>query len=52
MIKEYNSDFVELVRKGDFYSKPTFNSTQVFLSYQHLDNGTMKDKQKKSLLKQ
>ena len=44
LIKEYNSDFVELVRKGDFYSKPTFNSTQVFLSYQHLDNGTMKNR--------
>ena len=44
LIKEYDSDFVELVRKGDFYSKPTFNSTQVFLSYQHLDNGKMKDR--------
>ena len=44
MIKEYNSDFVELVRKGDFYSKPLFNSTQVFLSYQYLDNGKMKDR--------
>ncbi|MDU1893016.1 MAG: hypothetical protein E6767_20250, partial [Dysgonomonas sp.] len=32
------------VRKGDFYSKPTFNSTQVFLSYQYLDNGTLKDR--------
>ncbi|WP_462424807.1 autotransporter-associated N-terminal domain-containing protein [Fusobacterium sp. THCT13E1] len=44
LIKEYNSDFVELVRKGDFYSKPLFNSTQVFLSYQYLDNGKMKDR--------
>ncbi|PWM25072.1 MAG: autotransporter-associated N-terminal domain-containing protein, partial [Limosilactobacillus fermentum] len=44
LIKEYNSDFVELVRKGDFYSKPLFNSTQVFLSYQYLDSGKMKDR--------
>ncbi|WP_339010620.1 autotransporter-associated N-terminal domain-containing protein [Fusobacterium varium] len=44
LIKEYNSDFVELVRKGDFYSKPLFNSTQVFFSYQHLDSGKMKDR--------
>ena len=43
LIKEYNSNFVELVRKGDFYSKPLFNSTQVFFSYQHLDSGKMKD---------
>ena len=43
LIKKYNSNFVELVRKGDFYSKPLFNSTQVFFSYQHLDSGKMKD---------
>jgi len=43
LIKEYNSDFVELVRKGDFYSKPLIPSTQVFFSYQYLDNGKMKD---------
>ncbi len=43
LIKEYNSNFVELVRKGDFYSKPLFNSVQVFFSYQHLDSGKMKD---------
>ena len=47
LIKEYNSDFVELVRKGDFYSKPLFNSTQVFLSYQYLDTGKMKDRTEK-----
>ncbi|RGY57786.1 autotransporter-associated N-terminal domain-containing protein, partial [Fusobacterium ulcerans] len=41
---EYNSDFVELVRKGDFYSKPLFNSTQIFFTYQYLDNGKMKDR--------
>ncbi len=41
---------MELVRKGDFYSKPTFNSTQVFLSYQNLDNGTMKNKTDKEFL--
>ncbi|EFS25377.2 hypothetical protein FUAG_00892, partial [Fusobacterium ulcerans ATCC 49185] len=44
MIKEYNADFVELVRKGDFYSKPLFNSTQIFFTYQYLDNGKMKDR--------
>ena len=44
LIKEYNSDFVELVRKGDFYSKPLIPSTQVFFSYQYLDNGKMKDR--------
>ena len=44
LIKEYNSDFVELVRKGDFYSKPLFNSTQIFFTYQYLDNGKMKDR--------
>ena len=44
LIKEYNSDFVELVRKGDFYSKPLFNSTQVFFTYQYLDNGKVKDR--------
>ena len=43
LIKEYNSDFVELVRKGDFYSKPLMPSTQVFFNYQYLDNGKMKD---------
>ena len=43
LIKEYNSNFVELVRKGDFYSKPLMPSTQVFFSYQHLDSGKMKD---------
>ena len=43
LIKEYNSNFVELVRKGDFYSKPLIPSTQVFFSYQHLDSGKMKD---------
>ena len=47
LIKEYNSDFVELVRKGDFYSKPLFNSTQIFFTYQYLDNGKMKDKTEK-----
>ncbi|MCB8566904.1 autotransporter-associated N-terminal domain-containing protein, partial [Fusobacterium ulcerans] len=44
MIKEYNADFVELVRKGDFYSKSLFNSTQIFFTYQYLDNGKMKDR--------
>ena len=44
LIKEYNSNFVELLRKGNFYSKPTSNSKQVFFSYQHLDNGTMKNR--------
>ena len=44
LIKEYNSDFVELVRKGDFYSKPLFNSTQIFFTYQYLDSGKMKDR--------
>ena len=44
LIKEYNADFVELVRKGDFYSKPLFNSTQIFFTYQYLDNGKMKDR--------
>ena len=44
LIGEYNSDFVELVRKGDFYSKPLFNSTQIFFTYQYLDNGKMKDR--------
>ena len=44
LIKEYNSDFVELVRKGDFYSKPLIPSTQVFFSYQYLDNGKTKDR--------
>ncbi|WP_289102791.1 autotransporter-associated N-terminal domain-containing protein, partial [uncultured Fusobacterium sp.] len=43
LIKKYNSDFVELIRKGDFYSKPLAPSTQVFFSYQYLDNGKMKD---------
>ncbi|MEE0138021.1 autotransporter-associated N-terminal domain-containing protein, partial [Fusobacterium ulcerans] len=47
LIKEYNSDFVELVRKGDFYSKPLFNTTQIFFTYQYLDNGKMKDKTEK-----
>ncbi|GAA6323371.1 hypothetical protein F350042L8_04690 [Fusobacterium ulcerans] len=47
LIKEYNSDFVELVRKGDFYSKPLFNSTQIFFTYQYLDNGKMKDRTEK-----
>ena len=47
LIKEYNSDFVELVRKGDFYSKPLIPSTQVFFSYQYLDNGKMKDRTEK-----
>ena len=44
LIGEYNSDFVELVRKGDFYSKPLFNSTQIFFTYQYLDNGKVKDR--------
>ena len=44
LIKEYNADFVELVRKGDFYSKPLFNSTQIFFTYQYLDNGKMKNR--------
>ncbi|WP_462433271.1 autotransporter-associated N-terminal domain-containing protein [Fusobacterium sp. THCT1E1] len=47
LIGEYNSDFVELVRKGDFYSKPLIPSTQVFFSYQYLDNGKMKDRTEK-----
>ena len=47
LIGEYNSDFVELVRKGDFYSKPLFNSTQIFFTYQYLDNGKMKDRTEK-----
>ena len=47
LIREYNSDFVELVRKGDFYSKPLFNSTQIFFTYQYLDNGRMKDRTNK-----
>ena len=44
LIKEYNSDFVELVRKGDFYSKPLVPSTQVIFTYQHLDSGKTKDR--------
>ncbi len=44
LIKEYNSDFVELVRKGDFYSKPLIPSTQVFFTYQYLDSGKTKDR--------
>ncbi|WP_443864335.1 autotransporter-associated N-terminal domain-containing protein, partial [Fusobacterium ulcerans] len=47
LIKEYNSEFVELVRKGDFYSKPLFNTTQIFFTYQYLDNGKMKDRTEK-----
>ena len=44
LIKEYNSDFVELVRKGDFYSKSLIPSTQVFFTYQYLDSGKTKDR--------
>ena len=44
LIKEYNSDFVELVRKGDFYSKPLIPNTQVFFTYQYLDSGKTKDR--------
>ena len=44
LIKEYNSDFVKLVRKGDFYSKPLVPSTQVIFTYQHLDSGKTKDR--------
>ena len=44
LIKEYNSEFVELVRKGDYYSKPLIPSTQIFLSYSHNDSGKMKDR--------
>ena len=51
LIKEYNSDFVELVRKGDFYSKPLIPSTQVFFSYQYLDNGKTKDRTAKEFKK-
>lgn len=42
-IEEYNSDFVELIREGDFYSKPLIPSTQFFFTYQNLDSGKMKD---------
>ena len=47
LIKEYNSNFVELLRKGNFYSKPTFKSTQLFFTYQYLDNGKMKNRTNK-----
>ncbi|MGL5655643.1 MAG: autotransporter-associated N-terminal domain-containing protein [Fusobacteriaceae bacterium] len=43
LIEEYNSDFVELIREGDFYSKPLIPSTQFFFTYQNLDSGKMKD---------
>ncbi len=49
LIKEYNSDFVELVRKGDFYSKPLIPSTQIFFTYQYLDNGKTKDRTEKEI---
>ena len=51
LIKELNTGNVELVRKGDFYSKPTNNSTQVFFSYQHLDSGKGKDVTEKEFSK-
>ena len=47
LIKEYNSNFVELLRKGNFYSKPLIPSTQLFFTYQYLDNGKMKNRTNK-----
>ena len=44
LIREYDSEFVDLVKKGDFYSKPSFNSTQIFLTYEYLDSGKMKNR--------
>ena len=43
IIKKYDIELVDLIKKGDFYSKPLFNSTQIFFSYQNLSTGKMKD---------
>ncbi|BBA53268.1 autotransporter (plasmid) [Fusobacterium varium] len=47
IIKEYNYDFIELIRKGNFYSKPTFSSNQIFFSNEFLHNGKSKNRTKK-----
>ncbi|MEG9320844.1 autotransporter-associated N-terminal domain-containing protein [Fusobacterium varium] len=47
LIKEYNSELLDLLKKGNFYSKSMFPSTQVFFTYQNEKNGKMKNRTKK-----
>ena len=46
-IKEYNSELLDLLKKGNFYSKSMFSSTQVFFTYQNEKNGKMKNRTEK-----
>ena len=46
-IKEYNSELLDLLKKGNFYSKSMFPSTQVFFTYQNEKNGKMKNRTEK-----
>ena len=47
LIKEYNSELLDLLKKGNFYSKSMFPSTQVFFTYQNEKNGKMKNRTEK-----
>ena len=47
LISKYNLEYVELLRKGNFYSKPLFESTQIFFPITHEYNGKGKDRTEK-----
>ena len=47
LIKEYSTDYIELLRKGNFYSKPLFESTQIFFPVVYEYNGKGKDRTEK-----
>ncbi|MGL4687385.1 MAG: autotransporter-associated N-terminal domain-containing protein, partial [Fusobacteriaceae bacterium] len=44
LIEEDNLEYIALIRKGDFYSKPVMQSTQVFFTPQYIDSGEMKNR--------
>ena len=45
-LKEVKLDQFELVRKGDFYSKPIYPSTQIFFTFNYENGGRGKDNTK------
>ena len=47
LINSYNSEFIELLRKGNFYSKGLFPSTQIFFPITYEHNGKGKNRTEK-----
>ena len=46
LIKKYNDNIFDLVEEANFYSKPVWESNQVFFTYNHINSGKVKDNTK------